>query len=445
LTSFFRNTVARKDPKAVKIAVIDDGMDSALHIVDGSHAKVFAGNSFCTSLSDSMNAYYVPQGSHGTRVASVICQICPKVDLCIARLDEQNLRGGERVINPLSAARVSPPTRPWHHLDIVFLTTSRGCGEKQAIEWVIECGVDIICMSWTIETSGEDTLEPLKKAIKAAKDKGIIMFCSASDQGGSSRLDCYPGAFSNQDGHHCIRIGSCSSSDLPSIWVNEDQIDFLLPGEKILIKDSDGTSEHQTGSSYATAVAVGLAGLLIYCTMALGSGIPPSSRHRAEDNDDGDDDDGQDAATIGDADSQYNDGNNGEAESDSDESEVNGHVGGAGAAAEENGHAGEASAPPPAAAAASTAPEEFNWDRRLMYNMFRNMAHSATGAAATKLIMPEKYIIETLKKSLKCQQNLGRLKWDATFQTALGNLLKELKVSWSLLTPLLEHPLLALY
>jgi hypothetical protein len=114
LTSFFRSFIATKEnpipseiKKTVKIAIIDDGLDPALHIVDGNHAKVFAGGSFCNSSPKFFtSSYYVPLGNHGTRVASIICQICPKVDLCIARLDEQNTRGGDRMINPLSAAKV---------------------------------------------------------------------------------------------------------------------------------------------------------------------------------------------------------------------------------------------------------------------------------------------------------------------------------------------------
>ncbi|KAI1377492.1 hypothetical protein F4677DRAFT_458856 [Hypoxylon crocopeplum] len=390
LTTFFRNTVARKhepaegsnleigtidaSEKAVKIAVIDDGMDPALHIVDGKYAKVFAGSSFCTSISDSRNAYYVPLGSHGTRVASVICQICPKVDLCIARLDEQNLRAGERTISSRSAAK--------------------------AIEWVTECGVDIICMSWTIEASSDDDpdLRHLQDAIKEAYRRGIIMFCSASDQGGSSNLKCYPGAWSNQDGSYCIRIGSSSSSDNASIWVNEEQVDFLLPGENILIKDSDGTSEYQTGSSYATAVAVGLAGLLLYSSLALGSGKPSSARHR------GDDDDAED----NDADARGVDEDN---ESEDDEA--------GGGSSDEDSSSGRA------ATATDQGANVINWDGQVMYAMFKNMVYSA-GRAKKMLVMPEKYIIGAIKKALKSNQGLEKLKWDGRFQAVLGNLLREL-------------------
>jgi hypothetical protein len=120
-------------------------------------------------------------------------------------------------------------------------------------------------MSWTIETPGEKVPEVLRKAITTAKESGIVMFCSASDQGGSSSNQCWPGGIPNT----CIRIGSCSSSDVPSAWVRDDQVDFLLPGENILVTDKDGTAQPQEGSSFATAIAAGLGGLLVYLCLML--------------------------------------------------------------------------------------------------------------------------------------------------------------------------------
>ena len=113
LTSFLRNATdseksAYEIPHRVKIAIIDDGLDSSLHIIDRKHSRVIAGQSFCNSSSEYTGSYYVPSGNHGTQVASLISQICPEVDLCIARLDEQYTRNAKRVIKPLSAQRVRP-------------------------------------------------------------------------------------------------------------------------------------------------------------------------------------------------------------------------------------------------------------------------------------------------------------------------------------------------
>ncbi|KAK2471616.1 hypothetical protein H9L39_16607 [Fusarium oxysporum f. sp. albedinis] len=240
LTEFLRSieNKGQEPTRPVKIAIVDDGLDSS--IIDLNHARIMTGNSFWPSSPESANAYFVPSGNHGTQIASLICQLCPRTELYIARLEEQYTQSGHRVINAASAAL--------------------------AVEWATHCGVDIICMSWTIERPGKEMPTDLKDAVKKAKKEGIVMFCAASDQGGSSSLQCYPGAFEKT----CIRIGSCSSSDVASAWVHHDLVDFLLPGENILVTNGDGTAQEQQGSSFATAIASGLGGLLIYLGLVLG-------------------------------------------------------------------------------------------------------------------------------------------------------------------------------
>jgi hypothetical protein len=52
----------------------------------------------------------------------------------------------------------------------------------------------------------------------------------------------------------------------------------MFPGEKIVVKNNDGTLVEDSGSSFATAIATGLAGLLIYCTLVLRIGSTSSMR-----------------------------------------------------------------------------------------------------------------------------------------------------------------------
>ncbi|KAF1957933.1 hypothetical protein CC80DRAFT_356716, partial [Byssothecium circinans] len=47
----------------------------------------------------------------------------------------------------------------------------------------------------------------LKAAVQNAKKANILMFCSASDQGNSSKDSCYPGST-----NECIRIGGATST-----------------------------------------------------------------------------------------------------------------------------------------------------------------------------------------------------------------------------------------
>lgn len=90
----------------IKVAVIDDGIDGfQADLIE----NIASGISYCKS-SDAGNllrAYYVPSGSHGTMMARLICRVCPKVKLYIARLDEHKAPNEKRLITAQSAEKVS--------------------------------------------------------------------------------------------------------------------------------------------------------------------------------------------------------------------------------------------------------------------------------------------------------------------------------------------------
>lgn len=118
-------------------------------------------------------------------------------------------------------------------------------------------------MSWTIETpvTGNEDMELLKKAVQEAAAKEILMFCSTSDQGNSTKDTCYPGDFEG-----CIKIGGATETGEALSWVNADKVEFLLPGKDLPFPNNEGKIiSHESGSSVATAAASGLAGLLIFC------------------------------------------------------------------------------------------------------------------------------------------------------------------------------------
>lgn len=119
-------------------------------------------------------------------------------------------------------------------------------------------------MSWTIETpvTGNDDMESLKAAAREAAGKEILMFCSTSDQGSSTRDQCYPGDFEG-----CIKIGGATDTGEALAWVNAEKVHFLLPGKNVPFTDNEGKIiSYESGSSVATAAASGLAGLLMFCS-----------------------------------------------------------------------------------------------------------------------------------------------------------------------------------
>jgi len=77
------------------------------------------------------------------------------------------------------------------------------------MRWAIDCNVDIISIGWTIEhtTMNREDMVELQIAISDAEHNGIVMFCSASDQGSRSIYGCYPA-----DWERCISIGAATDT-----------------------------------------------------------------------------------------------------------------------------------------------------------------------------------------------------------------------------------------
>lgn len=93
-----------KPTRPVKVALIDDGVDGT-HRVLGSNIQ--AGKSFCvgTGPHNPVYSYFMPSGCHGTQMASLIRDVCPRVQLYVARLQELG-GGGTRTLTAESAIKV---------------------------------------------------------------------------------------------------------------------------------------------------------------------------------------------------------------------------------------------------------------------------------------------------------------------------------------------------
>ncbi len=141
---------------------------------------------------------------------------------------------------------------------------------QQAVYWAITNGVHIISMSWSIEgAENEHDIKELKTAIKAAKSAKIIMFCAFSDQGNNSSEETYPGAWKSE----CMTIGAATARGDASTLVDKNRVQFLFPGEQIVVDSRDPeptltsySSKAENGSSIATALAAGTAALLLFVT-----------------------------------------------------------------------------------------------------------------------------------------------------------------------------------
>ncbi|KAF7880798.1 uncharacterized protein EAF02_006689 [Botrytis sinoallii] len=222
------NAVVLEEP--IRVALIDDGID----ITRLKH-KHNGGQSFCTRDRDVV-PYYISSFGHGPAMASQIYRICPRAQLYVLKLND-HLYGNKRQIEPLSAA--------------------------QAIREAVAKDVHIISMSWTIPRSDDNRArEALEAAISEARQKKILIFCSASD-GGPIEDTTFPWAAAKSN---IFRIGAATDKGMANPDVgNHKSLGFTFPGTDVERKDVDEKIEYQTGSSVATALATGLAALVLYC------------------------------------------------------------------------------------------------------------------------------------------------------------------------------------
>ena len=131
-------------------------------------------------------------------------------------------------------------------------------------------------MSWSIERTSDnnDSFQRLNTAIKKAADADTIMYCSARDKGEEENKSIrpYPAA---SDTLKLKRVGGALPSGEKGTWTNVGAVDYLLPGVFSLQKESSseiatsGSLDSFDGSSAATALAAGLAALVLLCFEAV--------------------------------------------------------------------------------------------------------------------------------------------------------------------------------
>jgi hypothetical protein len=127
-------------------------------------------------------------------------------------------------------------------------------------------------MSWTIEPPDDPAIkQAFDQAIYKAHEKGSLMFCAASDQGRFQDVT-YPHA---SNPNYMFRIGAATAAGAPADFVTADgSVDFVLPGHEVnftgwywnLVEHTYRPKmEVYDGSSVSTALAAGLAALVMEC------------------------------------------------------------------------------------------------------------------------------------------------------------------------------------
>ncbi|KAL4935211.1 hypothetical protein BDV06DRAFT_234533 [Aspergillus oleicola] len=226
----------------IRVALIDDGVDFCEKEFRG---KIMDGKSFAYDPNENNRErqWYVSDLGHGTVMAYMILRVCPMAKIYPIKLDTfQSANKKHRVIQPDSAIK--------------------------AIEAAVEKNVDIISMSWTIEKPRGDDKTAFDRALQKAEDERILMFCSSPDEGVFSS-EHYPTAWGLGK---FFRIGASEENGNPYSRVSLSQIDYLFPGvdvvrahkRDIALRAFEIHTNTFTGSSVSTALAAGLAALVLW-------------------------------------------------------------------------------------------------------------------------------------------------------------------------------------
>jgi hypothetical protein len=146
----------------------------------------------------------------------------------------------------------------------------------QALEWAIRQGVDVISLSWTTGSISSELHEAIERAAK-----GRLLFCSSADKGvrGDNTITEYL-----KD--KVIRVSAAGPDHLPR-KLSDKSVDFMVDGEDIAADGPRYMTAHYkesvSGSSVATALASGIASLVLSVARIANDKGGPADKFRTRD------------------------------------------------------------------------------------------------------------------------------------------------------------------
>ncbi|KUJ11640.1 uncharacterized protein LY89DRAFT_228881 [Mollisia scopiformis] len=219
-----KRRMASADPsnhlRRIKVAIIDTGVDDGQF--ETGTLKSFTGQTF-SETGDSH--WWLSADSHGTQMAKLITSIDPCCELYIAKVGDSKT-------------------------DITVGAVT------DALNWAISEKVDVISMSFALDKP----YKGLSEAVRTAGFNGIFMVCSTADEGGN-KPNCWPAQCPETVG-----IAACDEMGVLTHYSNTEA-QFYFQGERIVYDSVQGsdTREEISGSSVATAIAAGVASLVLAC------------------------------------------------------------------------------------------------------------------------------------------------------------------------------------
>lgn len=208
----------------VKIAVVDSGVDYNHEDLKG---KVILGRDTINNDNDPMD-----DNEHGTHVAGI---------------------AAGQTNNGIGIAGLGFNSQ----IIAVKVLAADGFGSYDAIAAGIINAADLGAQVINLSVGGYATTDGLKASIKYAHDKGVVIVAAAGNDNITTNL--YPGAY-----EECICVAATDEGDKRTDFSNfgNDWVDVAAPGIRILSTiPGNGYAEFQ-GTSMASPVVAGLAGLL---------------------------------------------------------------------------------------------------------------------------------------------------------------------------------------
>ncbi|OLP64694.1 Intracellular serine protease [Bacillus pumilus] len=216
LKAINKNVENESAKKKIKIAVLDSGINNKHKDLKGKVSKSYNTIDTESPIKDDFN--------HGTPVAGIIT--------------------GNNNYKHIGV------TQNAELIDVKVLN-KHGKGKSEdlleGLKWSIEQKVDIINISFGIESN----LPEIEKAIKEAIESNIVVVAAAGNTLGLSVT--YPAKY---DG--VISVTSVDENLKRSSMSAKGKIDFSAPGEKIISTDANGDYSTFYGTSFATAYVTGL-------------------------------------------------------------------------------------------------------------------------------------------------------------------------------------------
>ncbi|KAJ0130183.1 Oxidoreductase BOA1 [Fusarium oxysporum f. sp. albedinis] len=226
-----RHSSSGKSETKTKVAILDTGIGSIFF--PGSERKV-TGRSFVTNSlpeRELESPWWISSDPHGSQMANIIAQLDPTCELVICKVAEK---------------------RNSFHINSV----------TNAIKWALQQQVDIINCSFVLYGNNNE----LFQAMEDADAKGTAIICSTADRGHIQQV-VWPAWYNkNKQLSNIFPTAPCNDFGRITEYGTEKTSDYLLPGVDI---DASGPgaslSDPVSGSSVATAMASGIASVIVGC------------------------------------------------------------------------------------------------------------------------------------------------------------------------------------